>query len=164
MDRLLAATLAATALSCAFSGCADEPDRVGFGGAPPQPAPSDAGSSSPVAPPPPGAAAPPPGGVAVPAEQVDARRLPWGYPRVVWTEHGGTVLGAYGQGGGCTEVGGEVAEQGSAVRLVLVEVTRKSGPCTMELQYPPVTVPLDAPLGERSVVLDRRRVGPPPGR
>lgn len=117
-----------------------------------------------MAPPSPGAAAPPPGGIAVPLEQVDPSRLPRGYPRVVWTEHGGTVLGAYGQGGGCTEVGGEVAEQGPAVRMVLVEVTLHRGPCTMELRYPPVTVPLDAPLGERTVVLDRREVGPPPGR
>lgn len=152
-------------LACGLAGCADEPDRVGFGGAPPQPIPSATPSSSPTAvvPPPPGAAAPPPGGIAVSTEQVDASRLPRGYPRVVWTEHGGTVLGAYGQGGGCTQVGGEVAEQGAAVRMMLVEVTVSSGPCTMELQYPPVTVRLDVPLGERTVVLDRREVSPPPG-
>lgn len=157
--------LTAGLLAWGLTGCADEPDRVGFGGSPPQPAPSAAPSSSPtVVAPPPGAAAPPPGGVAVPAEQVDASRLPRGYPRSVWTEHGGTVLGAYGQGGGCTEVGGEVAEQGMAVRMVLVEVRLSSGPCTLELQYPPVTVPLDAPLGERTVVLDRREVAPRPGR
>jgi len=31
----------------------------------------------------------------------------------------------------------------------------------MDLRFPPLTVLLDEPLGDRTVVLERRQIGPP---
>jgi len=50
------------------------------------------------------------------------------------------------------------------IRVAVVEVTTSSGPCTMDLRYPSLAVQLDAPLGDRTVVLERHTIGPPPRR
>lgn len=92
----------------------------------------------------------------MPAGQIDAGALPEGHPRLVWTEDGGRVVGAVGQEGGCTEVHSELREQTpQLVRFAFVEVATSPGPCTMDLRFRPLTVQLDAPLGERTVVLTR---------
>jgi hypothetical protein len=144
-------------------------EEVGFGGPPPTasgtsiPAASGPSGGNQVSPSPippsmaPLNPAPPPGTQAVPAQQVDASALPEGYPSVAWTEGDGTTVGAYGvASGGCVEVRGELAEQ-NAQRVVLrmVEHTTSTGACTMEIRYPPVTVKLAEPLGDRTVVLQR---------
>ncbi len=75
------------------------------------------------------------------------------------------MVGFYGQEGGCTQVHADVREQTPRmVRIVLVEVTTSSGPCTMDLRFPPLAVQLDAVLGDRTVVLERQTIGPLPGR
>ncbi len=136
------------------AACAAQPDHVGFGGQPHLQAPHhrQATTSGEVAPWP----APPPGGTAVPAAQVDASALPEGYPRLVWIQGDGRTVGAYGQEGGCTQVHSELREQTpQLVRITFVEVTMSPGPCTMDLRFRPLTRQLEAPLGERSVVLTR---------
>lgn len=151
------------------AACAAQPDHVGFGGQPNLQAPHHLQTSGPteVAPvssdaPPraegarPAWPAPPPGATAVPAAQVDASALPEGYPRLVWIQGDGRTFGAYGQEGGCTQVHSELREQTpQLVRIAFVEVTMSPGPCTMDLRFRPLTVQLEAPLGERTVVLTR---------
>ena len=150
------------------AACAAQPDQVGFGGQPHLQAPHhlQTSGSSEVAPgsdAPPRAQgahhawpAPPPGGTTVPAAQVDASALPEGYPRLVWIQDDGRTVGAYGQEGGCTQVHSELREQTpQLVRIAFVEVTMSPGPCTMDLRFRPLSVQLEAPLGERSVVLTR---------
>lgn len=145
------------------AACAAQPDHVGFGGQPHLQAPTSS-EMAPVsgdAPPRtegarPDWPAPPPGGTAVPAAQADASALPEGYPRLVWVQGDGRTVGAYGQEGGCTQVHSELREQtAQLVRIAFVEVTMSPGPCTMDLRFRPLTVQLEAPLGERTVALTR---------
>ncbi|MET1072679.1 MAG: hypothetical protein ABWY11_08545 [Umezawaea sp.] len=102
---------------------------------------------------------PPNGGVAVPPEKIDAAALPDQYPKQVWTESEGAVIGVIGQEGGCSKVTAEVAEQSATtVRLVLVETMPSAQQmCTMDIRFPPLTAKLDAPLGDRTVVLLTRQ-------
>lgn len=163
--RRMGSAVAGLALLGALAGCAEKPDQVGFGGQPQQAQPQLAeppvggnGAASPAR-----AAwpAPPAGAQELPAAQIDGSGLPQGYPRMVWTQGDGHTVGAYGQEGGCTEVHPEVREQSAdAVRLALVEVTSSPGPCTMDLRFPPLAARLDAPLGDRTVILERQTVGP----
>lgn len=160
---VLVAGLATVAV---LTACGDDEDGVGFGG---QPRADSTSTSLPVPPTvePPVADGPvaPPEGTPLPPERVDATALPEGYPKLVWTLDDGAAVGMYGQGGGCTEVSTAVRDaDDTTVRVAIVETTTSSGPCTMELSYPPQTVPLDEPLGERTVVLTREQVGPPAGR
>ncbi|HEX2299813.1 MAG TPA: hypothetical protein VHH34_15080 [Pseudonocardiaceae bacterium] len=142
-----------------LAGCAGQSGQVGFGGSPPAP---PEGSASSTVPPQAGGVRPawpgsPVGGSAVPAAQLDSAALPEGYPRQVWTEDEGRTVGATGQEGGCTQVHSELREQTSEhIRMAFVEVTTSPGPCTMDLRYRPLTVRLDAPLAERTVVLERQ--------
>lgn len=101
----------------------------------------------------------PPGGVEVPADRVDASAVPEGNPTTTWTEGDGSVLGVIAQEAGCGKASVEVAEQNAeAVKLVLVETTPSDQPvCTMDIRFPPLTVKLDAPLGDRQVVLSTRQ-------
>ena len=140
----------------ASGACGGEPDGVGFGGAPP---PSTQDTPAPQVP---GGPVPPSGGRSLPAEQIDASALPESYPRLVWTQENGSVLGAYGQEGGCSVVRADLVEETSdAVHVRFVEVTPTTGPCTMDLRFPPLTVPLAEPLGDRTVVLMQQAIGPP---
>lgn len=108
--------------------------------------------------------APPEGVRLVPAGQVDASALPEDYPRMVWFgDDDGRVLGLYGREGGCTTVNAAPREQAAtAVTISLVEVTTSAGPCTMDLRFPALNVMLDAPLDDRTVVLQRETIGPSP--
>ncbi len=140
----------------AVGACGNDSDGVGFGGAPPPSTQVDPVPQVPDGP------VPPPGGRTVPPAQVDASALPEGYPRLVWTQEGGSVLGAYGQEGGCSVVRADVVEETpDTVRLQFVEVIPTTGPCTMDLRFPPLTVPLAEPLGDRTVVLTSQTIGPP---
>lgn len=156
----MGSTVVGLLLSGALTGCAGQPDHVGFGGYPPVPA--DGSVSSTMIPPPaggmrPGWPGPPPGARVVPAGQVDSAALPEGYPRRVWIEGDGRTVGATGQEGGCTQVHSELHEQSpQRIRIALVEVTTSPGPCTMDLRYRPLTVRLDGALAERTVVLERQ--------
>lgn len=163
----MGSAVAGLAVFGVLTACGAQPEDVGFGGQPSvQPQPPSAAVLSPPGSRPvpaqpgagvnPGWPGPPADGVEVPAGQVDAATLPEGYPRLVWTEDDGGVVGAIGQEGGCTQVHAELREQTpQLIRFAFVEVTTSPGPCTMDLRFRPLTVQLDAPLGERTVVLTR---------
>lgn len=101
----------------------------------------------------------PPNGKEVPKDRVDASAVPEGTPATAWTEGDGSVLGLIGQEAGCGKASLEVAEQNrQVVKVVLVETTPADEQvCTMDIRYPPLTTKLDAPLGERKVVLTARQ-------
>lgn len=88
--------------------------------------------------------------------KVDAAKLPESYPRKVWTEGDDTRVGVTAQEGGCSRASVEITEQGTdKVVLTLVETSPKvEQMCTMDIRYPTFTVKLNAPLGDRPVVLD----------
>jgi septal ring-binding cell division protein DamX len=98
---------------------------------------------------------PPSGGTAVGAQQLDTTLLPQGYPVMVWTEDGGDTVGVVAQEGGCGRASVEVPQQtDTQVEVVMIEtVPATPQSCTMDLRYPKLTTELDAPLGERKVVL-----------
>jgi len=151
---LLAAALTGVVLVAAgCGGAGEEPPRPESSTLPTD-APPPGTSNRPVpATPDPLVATPPAGTTALPAERVDAGALPAGLAPLVWTR-GDTVIGAYGRGGGCTDARLEVVEQGpEQVVLRVVQFSTGPGPCTRELIYPPLEATLDAPLGERRVVL-----------
>lgn len=101
----------------------------------------------------------PPGAKEVPKAKVDATAVPEDRPRTVWTEGDGSTLGLVAQEAGCGKASVEIAEQGpQVVKVVMVETTPKDAQvCTMDIRYPPLTAKLDAPLGERAVVLTTRQ-------
>lgn len=142
-------------------------EEIGFGGQPPVSAPAEElpVESSPIEGTAPGAGmgapVPPPNGTQVAPAKVDATKLPEGYPDVVWTEGDGTVIGAFGQAGGCIQATGAVTEQSATqVTFVVTETNSGGDVCTMEILFPPLTAKLDAPLGDRTVVLERTQAGP----
>lgn len=93
---------------------------------------------------------------------VPASQLAPGSPPV-WTQDGGSALVAKGKEGGCSRVHAEVVGQDPhQVRLALVEeVPDPPKICTMDLRYPPVAARLDAPLDQRSVVVEKHQVKVP---
>jgi hypothetical protein len=98
----------------------------------------------------------PAGAVPVAGDQVDAGSLPSGFPRVVWLEKNGTVVGFYGEQGGCFTSSAAVTRQTDSqvvVRLVQQEPGTGSHMCPMYLRYKPMSVALAQPLGTRTVVL-----------
>ncbi|MFI7674492.1 hypothetical protein [Actinophytocola sp. NPDC049390] len=98
---------------------------------------------------------PPSGGAKVPTAQIDDSSLPKGYPQLVWTEDEGTSIGVVAQEGGCGKASVEIPEQSDKQVVVLMVETIPAKPqaCTMDLRYPKITSELDAPLGDRTVVL-----------
>ena len=98
---------------------------------------------------------PPAGGTPVEEQQIDDTALPQGYPKLVWTEEDGKAVGVVAQEGGCGRASVEVPEQTDKQVVVVLVETVPATPqnCTMDLRYPKITVDLDQPLGERSVVL-----------
>ncbi|MDR7303148.1 hypothetical protein [Haloactinomyces albus] len=157
--RRLHTAVGAGVLLLAVTACAEQQQEVGFGGQPSVPSSAEQGQQT-------GSVTPKPTEqrIVVPPENIDATALPKGYPREVWTQGGGIVVVATGQEGGCSNVHAEVAEQtGKKVRVVFVEeIPEPAGICTMDIRYPAVTAELDAPLGERTVVLEEREVKVPP--
>ena len=148
---LLAAALSSGVLLAAGCGGAGEEPPLPESSTLPTAAPP--GTRPVPATPDPLVAAPPAGATALPAGRVDAAALPAGLAPLVWTRDDRTI-GAYGRGGGCTDARLEVVEQGpERVVLRVVQFSTGPGPCTRELIYPPLEATLDAPLGERPVVL-----------
>ncbi|CCH29094.1 hypothetical protein ABZ816_36080 [Actinosynnema sp. NPDC047251] len=157
--RSLGTAIGAGALLLVLVGCASNQPALdaGNGGGPtlttspsnPPSSSEDPEFQSPV----------PPGGKEVPKAKLDASAVPEGTPQTVWTEGDGSTLGLIGQEGGCGKASVEIAEQtAQAVKVVLVETTPKDAEvCTMDIRHPPLTAKLEAPLGERSVVLSTRQ-------
>lgn len=98
---------------------------------------------------------PPDGGAPVPDGQIDATALPQGYPTLVWTQDDGRAVGVVAQEGGCGRASVEVPQQTDGQVVITMVETQPAKPqaCTMDLRYPKITVELDAPLGDRKVVL-----------
>ncbi|ASR35446.1 hypothetical protein BAY61_11040 [Prauserella marina] len=97
------------------------------------------------------------GAAAVPKAQLDGSGLPKGYPVDVTESADGRTLTVIGQEGGCSKASAEVAEQTAEhVALTMVETfpADKNMMCTMDMRYPPLTVELAEPLGDRHLALD----------
>ncbi|MEU3270780.1 hypothetical protein ABZ639_08025 [Saccharomonospora sp. NPDC006951] len=97
------------------------------------------------------------GAAAVPKAQLDGSGLPKGYPVDVTESADGRTLTVIGQEGGCSKASAEVAEQTAAhVAITMVETfpADKNMMCTMDMRYPPLTVELAEPLGDRHLALD----------
>ncbi|MEJ2860314.1 hypothetical protein [Actinomycetospora flava] len=146
--------LVAAVLLAAGCGQSGTPEPPAPGTSPTIPTGAPPPSNRPVpAEPDPLTAAPPAGATALPTGRVDASTLPGGLPRLVWTR-GADVVGVYGRAGGCTDARLTVVEQGAERVVLRVEqFSTGPGPCTRELVYPPLEATLQAPLGERPVVL-----------
>ncbi|WP_439664447.1 hypothetical protein ACSHWB_25225 [Lentzea sp. HUAS TT2] len=99
----------------------------------------------------------PPGGK--PVTKLDANGLAPDHPRTVWTQGDGKTVGVVAQEGGCGKASASVLEQNaSTVRIELLEtlpLTKQM--CTMDIRFPPLTVQVTEPLGERTVVLTSRQ-------
>lgn len=101
----------------------------------------------------------PPGVQEVPKERVDAGSLSDTYRRDAYVFNDGRDIEVFGLAGGCKEAKAEVTGQSAEiVQVTLVTITRQpSGTmCTQELRQVPLTVRLDAPLGDRRLVLESR--------
>jgi hypothetical protein len=97
----------------------------------------------------------PAGAVPVAASKVDARALPTGYPRLVWTQGNGGTVGFFAEQGACTTVSASVTgqtDQAVTVRLVLSQPA-STKPCAQYLLNKEMTVNLDRPLGSRTVIM-----------
>ncbi len=139
---------AGAALVLALSACAEP--TAGLGGPPPPPPPTSENPQEPEA---------PPGGKPLPKTQTDLSALPEDQPKRVWTEGDGSVVGTFGKEGGCSKVRAELTGQDEkTVKILLIETTpAKAEACTMDLRFPPVTVKLDKPLGERTVAVTEKQ-------
>lgn len=87
--------------------------------------------------------------------KLDTSKLPEGYPTKVWTEGDGSRIGLVAQEGGCSKASVEIAEQGEQRVVLNLVDTNPAAPrmCTMDMRYPSFTVTLNAPLGDRPLVL-----------
>ncbi|SMD13995.1 hypothetical protein [Lentzea albidocapillata] len=94
-----------------------------------------------------------------PVTKLDANALPPDQPRTAWTQGDGKTVGVVAQEGGCGKASASVLEQNaSTVKIELLEtlpLTKEM--CTMDIRFPPLTVQLSEPLGERTVVLTSRQ-------
>ncbi|AHI00225.1 hypothetical protein GCM10010174_83320 [Kutzneria viridogrisea] len=97
---------------------------------------------------------------AVPENRVDGTRLPKGYPRQAWTDENGGTLTVQAQEGGCEHAKIDLAEQSAtAVRVVLIrDLTDTNRVCTKDLRLPKLSVQLDKPLADRTVVLEQQTI------
>jgi hypothetical protein len=88
---------------------------------------------------------------------VDAAALPPEQRHELWSADGGRTVGIEETESGCTKLRMEVAEQSAQqVRLVLVSTTTTHQMCPHYVRQVAVTAMLDAPLGDRAVVLQSR--------
>jgi hypothetical protein len=96
-----------------------------------------------------------PGGAKL-VTRVDAAKLPEGYPDKVWTEGDGSRVGVTAQEGGCGKASVEITRQDpDKVVLTMIETTPATEQmCTMDIRYPVFTVTLNAPVADRTIVLD----------
>jgi hypothetical protein len=102
-----------------------------------------------------GPGVPPADAIAIPGNQLDFTALPEGYPKQAWTVGEGRILPVQAQEGGCGKASAEVTEQSDTKVLITLVETRpaQSEMCTMDIRYPIVSVTLDKPLANRTVVL-----------
>ena len=94
-----------------------------------------------------------------PVTKLDTNALSSEYPRTVWTQGDGKTVGVIAQEGGCGKASASVLEQSaSVVKIELVEtLPLDKMACTMDIRFPPLTVQLAEPLGERTVALTSRQ-------
>ncbi|GLZ34125.1 hypothetical protein Lesp02_63120 [Lentzea sp. NBRC 105346] len=163
--RLLGVLALASVL---LAGCSSGGSPSGSSGVSPTSSPGTGGVGSstvkPPAPTPPvtisdTAVVVPPGVKEVPREKVDAGSLSDTYRRDAFVFNDGRDVQVWGVAGGCKEAKAEVTGQSAeVVQVTLVTITRQpSGTvCTQELKQVPLTVHLDAPLGDRQLVLEAR--------
>lgn len=111
-------------------------------------------------PPPQTSAAPVPGAGEVPADRVDGSALPDTHKRQAWVSGDGRTLQVVGLTGGCKNASAEVTAQSADSVLVTLVSTyyppADGGVCSQDLRDVPLTVTLDAPLGDRRLVLEAR--------
>ncbi|WP_235921760.1 hypothetical protein [Lentzea tibetensis] len=101
----------------------------------------------------------PPDGKPVALSKIDTNGLVADHPKTVWTQGDGRTVGVVGQEGGCGKVSASVLSQAAdSVKIELLEtLPLEKKMCTMDIRFPPLTVSLDAPLGDRTVVLSSRQ-------
>jgi hypothetical protein len=130
---------------------------TGAGGGPTLPTATSPSESSPGVPPGIAPGEVPPDGK--PVTKLDTSALTPEYPHTVWTQGDGRTVGVIAQEGGCGKASASVLEQSAtAVKIELVETTPLTKQmCTMDIRFPPLTVQLSEPLGERTVVLTSRQ-------
>ena len=118
------------------------------------------GQSGVPAPPSQSSAPPLPAPTEVPPARVDGSTLPETYKSQVTVANDGRTLQVIGQAGGCKTAGAEVTAQSAdqvLITLVTTYYAPNGGVCTQELRDVPLNVTLDAPLGDRRVVLEARQ-------
>jgi hypothetical protein len=107
-------------------------------------------------PPPAGQLSPPAGGNALAGSQVDFSALPAGFPREVWVSGDDKTVYIRAEEGGCGRAGANLLEESAqrvVISLIETQSQLKGQMCPMIISYPVVSVPLSAPLGQRTVVL-----------
>lgn len=101
----------------------------------------------------------PPNVTAVPKEKVDTTSLSDTYRTEAYVFNDGRDVEVFGVGGGCKEARAEVtAQSAEVVQITLVTITKQppGTMCTQEIRQVPLTVRLNAPLGDRRLVLESR--------
>jgi hypothetical protein len=101
----------------------------------------------------------PPNVTPVPKERVDTTSLSDTYRDEAYVFGDGRDIEVFGVGGGCKEARAEVSGQSAdLVQITLVTITKQppGTMCTQEIRQVPLTVRLDAPLGDRRLVLEAR--------
>ncbi len=101
----------------------------------------------------------PPDVTPVPKEKVDSTSLSDTFRTEAYVFNDGRDIEVFGVGGGCKEARAEVtAQSAEVVQVTLVTITKQppGAICTQEVRQVPLTVRLDAPLGDRRLVLESR--------
>ncbi|MBW4722212.1 hypothetical protein [Saccharothrix obliqua] len=147
--------LAGVLVALVLAGCSGGGD----GATGPSTTPTTATGTTRPSPPPQSSAPPLPDQTAVPPERLDAGALSDAYERQAWVSADGRTVRVLSLAGGCKRASAEVAAQSAdQVRITLVTTyyPPDGGACTQELYDVPVHVSLDAPLGDRLLVLEAR--------
>ncbi|GAA3432008.1 hypothetical protein [Kutzneria kofuensis] len=93
-------------------------------------------------------------GPTVPPNQVDYAGAAESVPQTVWEQDGGKTLVVMAEEGGCVKVEAQVVKQtADEVDVALVSIAQTHRVCPLYVRNVPVAVHLDAPLGNRKVVL-----------
>lgn len=101
----------------------------------------------------------PPNVTPVAKDKVDTTSLSDTYRDEAYVFGDGRDVEVFGVGGGCKEAHAEVSGQSAdLVQITLVTITKQppGTVCTQEIRQVPLTVRLDAPLGNRRLVLESR--------
>ncbi|SEQ71174.1 hypothetical protein SAMN05216188_104404 [Lentzea xinjiangensis] len=101
----------------------------------------------------------PPNVTPVAKERVDTTSLSDTYRDEAYVFGDGRDVEVFGMGGGCKEARAEVTGQSAeVVHITLVTITKQPAGtvCAQEIRQVPLTVRLDAPLGDRRLILESR--------